>query len=178
MKLFLLKVIPLQGRRKQFPDGQAQLDVRGEAVNNSRANRAAKIWTLVFLAVRRRCHCTSASNWDSKAWKFSHNERKSYAGVLYLGTYPAEFSYSNSTPHKCQMRNYVSTSAENGPAMAGPAGPVLAPMHCPCCVPYFYKRRSTELVILPYQVVLSIGYEETCRYQVSLNWSKISLNIL
>ena len=31
------------------------------------AKRAAKIWTLVFLAVRRRSHCTSATNWDSKA---------------------------------------------------------------------------------------------------------------
>ena len=71
-----------QGRRKQSPDGQAQLDVGGEAVNNLRAKRAAKIWTLVFLAVRRRSHCTSASNWDSKAWKFSHTERKSYACAL------------------------------------------------------------------------------------------------
>ena len=51
--------------------------------------RAAKIWTLVFLAVRRRSHCTSASNWDSKAWKFSHNERKSYAVVhRYIATIP------------------------------------------------------------------------------------------
>ena len=65
----------------------------------------------------------------------------------YLGMYPAELYYSNSRPHKCQiiantvrkvstvciiygqMRNYVSTSAENGPAMAGPAEPVPAPMH-------------------------------------------------
>ena len=46
----------------------------------------------------------------------------------HLGTYPAEFYYSNLRPHKCRTRNYVSTSAENGPAMAGPAGPVLAPM--------------------------------------------------
>ena len=45
-----------------------------------------------------------------------------------LGTYPAEFYYSNLRPHKCRTRNYVSTSAENGPAMAGPAGPVPAPM--------------------------------------------------
>ena len=30
------------------------------------------------------------------------------------------------------------------------------------------KRRFTELVILPYQVVLSIDYKETCRYQISL----------
>ena len=35
-----------------------------------------------FLAVRRRSHWTSASNWDSKAWKFSHTERKSYACAL------------------------------------------------------------------------------------------------
>ena len=52
----------------------------------------------------------------------------------HLGTYPAEFYYSNSRPHKCRTRNYVSTSAENGLAMAGPAGPVPAPMHVsiPC----------------------------------------------
>ena len=46
----------------------------------------------------------------------------------HLGTYPAEFYYSNLRPHKCRTRNYVSTSAENGPAMARPAGPVPAPM--------------------------------------------------
>ena len=46
----------------------------------------------------------------------------------HLGKYPAEFYYSNSRPHKCRTRNYVSTSAENGPAMAVPAGPVPAPM--------------------------------------------------
>ena len=34
---------PQQARRKQSPDGQAQLDVGGEAANNSRAKRAAKI---------------------------------------------------------------------------------------------------------------------------------------
>ena len=83
-----------------------------------------------FLAVRRRSHCTSASNWDSKAWKFSHTERRSYACALrYV---PAKFYYSNSRPHKCRTRNYVSTSAENGPAMAGPAGPVPAPMIYSC----------------------------------------------
>ena len=113
-----------QGRRKQSPDGQAQLG--GEAVNNSHTKHAAKIWTLVFLAVRRRSHCTSASNWDSKAWKFSHTERKSYACALrYV---PAKFYYSNSRPHKCRTCNYVSNSAESGPAMTGPAGPVPAPM--------------------------------------------------
>ena len=47
---------------------------------------------------------------------------------VHLGTYPAEFYYSNSRLHKCRTRNSVSTSAENGPAMVGPAGPVPAPM--------------------------------------------------
>ena len=42
-----------QGRWKQAPDGQAQLDVSGEGVNNSRAKHVAKIWTLV--------HCKT--NW-------------------------------------------------------------------------------------------------------------------
>ena len=126
-----------QDHRKQSPDGQARLDVSGEAVNNSRAKRVAKIWTLVFLAVRRRSHCTSAPNWDSKAWKFSHTERKCYACALrYV---PAKFYYNNSRPHKCRTHTYVSTSAENGPAMARPAGLVPAPMNsllqqrCPLC---------------------------------------------
>ena len=48
-----------------------------------------------------------------------------------MRTMHAEFYNSNSRPHKCQTRNYVSTSAENGPAMAGPAGPVPAPMVIP-----------------------------------------------
>ena len=100
----------VQGRRKQSPDGQAQLDVGSEAVNHSRVKRVAKIWTLVFLAVRRCSHWTSAPNWDSKAWKFSHTERKSYACTLrYV---PAKFYYSNLRPHKCRTRNYVSTSAD------------------------------------------------------------------
>ena len=113
----------VQGRQKQSPGGQAQLDVGGEAANNLRVKRTAKICTLVFLAVRRCSHCTSASNWDSKAWKFSLSLM-----CAHLGTYPAKFYYSNSRPHKCRTRNYVLTLAENGPAMAGPAGPVPAPM--------------------------------------------------
>ena len=115
-----------QGHRKQSPDGQAQFYVGGEAFNNSRAKHATKNWTLVFSVVKRHSHCTSASNWDYEAWKFSHTERKSYACTLRF--VPAKFYYSNSRPHKCRTHNYVSTSAENGPAMAGPAGPVLVPM--------------------------------------------------
>ena len=68
-------------------------------VNNLRAKCAAKIWTLVFLAVRSRSHCTSASNWYSKAWKFSHTERISLMRA-HLGTYPAEFYYRNLRLHK------------------------------------------------------------------------------
>ena len=52
---------------------------------------------------------------------------------VHFGTYPAEFYYSNSRLHKCRTRNYVSTLAENGPAMAGQAGPVPAPMKYVCC---------------------------------------------
>ena len=53
-----------QGRWKQSADGQAQLDVGGEAANNLRTKHAAEFWTLLFLAVRRCSHCTSASNWE------------------------------------------------------------------------------------------------------------------
>ena len=113
---------PNQGRRKQSPDGQAQLDVGGEAVNNSRAKLAAKIWTLVFLAVRRGSHALQLQTGILRPRSLVILMR------AHLGTYPAEFFYSNSRPHKCRTRNYVSTSAENGPAMAGPAGPVPAPM--------------------------------------------------
>ena len=60
MQIHLLR-LHVQGPRKQSPDGQAQFDVGGEVVNNSRAKRVAKFWTLLFLAVRRRSHCTSAS---------------------------------------------------------------------------------------------------------------------
>ena len=52
----------------------------------------------------------------------------------HLRTYPAEFYYSSSVWERDHTKvehiiSYVSTLAENGPAMAGPAGPVLAPMH-------------------------------------------------
>ena len=40
-----------QGRWKQFPNGQAQLDVGGEAVKNLRVKCAAKFWSLLFLQV-------------------------------------------------------------------------------------------------------------------------------
>ena len=39
----LLCACAIQGHRKQSTDGQAQLDVGGEVVNNSRVRRAAKI---------------------------------------------------------------------------------------------------------------------------------------
>ena len=51
----------------------------------------------------------------------------------HLGTYPAGFYYSdiqsrNETTKSRTHINYVSPSADNGPAMAGPAGPVPALM--------------------------------------------------
>ena len=97
-------------------------------VNNSRAKRAAKIWTLLFfffLAVRRRSHSTSASNWDSKAWKFSRTERKSYACALRCISCRILLQQFETTT---KMSNTYSISAENSPAMAGAAGPVPAPM--------------------------------------------------
>ena len=108
-------------------DGQAQLDVGGKVVNKSHAKRTAKVWTLVFLAVRKCSHCTSASNWDSKAWKFSHAELKSYACALrYV---PAKFYYSNSRPHKRRTRKLCLNFGWEWSGHAGPAGPVPAPMH-------------------------------------------------
>ena len=77
----------------------------------------------------------------------------------------AKFYYSNSRPHKCRTCNYVSTLAENSPAMAGPAGPVPAPMnsllwqrhntalcahvstpHCACTEK---KQKKTQIVVSP-----------------------------
>ena len=50
---------------------------------------------------------------------------------IYVRTLPAIY-YSNSESvyeqDHTRMHTFVSTSAENGPAMAGPAGPVPAPM--------------------------------------------------
>ena len=83
-----------QGRRKQSADGQAQLDVCGEAVNNSRSKRAAKIW-IYFLAVRKRSHCTSASNWELPllcSLSLACTERMR----AHLRLYPAGFYYSSS----------------------------------------------------------------------------------
>ena len=111
-----------QGRRKQSPDGQAQLDVGGEAVNNSRLCARQNLNLSIF----------SSEEALSIALQLQIGIVRPESLVIlnvslmrtHLGTYPAEFCYSNSRPHKCQM----STSAENGPAMAGPAGPVPAPM--------------------------------------------------
>ena len=50
--------------------------------DNSRALHTETFWTLLFLAVRRHSHCTSAPNWESKAWKFSHTACKFYVRAL------------------------------------------------------------------------------------------------
>ena len=70
----------------------------------------------------------------------------------HLGTYPAEFYYSNLRPHKCRTHNYVSTSAENGPAMAGPAGPVPAPMLL--VVMYGLSIKHIPYYILSYHTII------------------------
>ena len=78
-----------------------------------------------FLAVRRSTHALQLQTGILRPGSLVILMR------AHLDTYPAKFFYSNSRPHKCRTRNYVSTSAENDPAMAGPAGPagpVLAPM--------------------------------------------------
>ena len=65
--LMSLYVHLIQGCRKQSADGQARLDVSGEATNNSCTRSAWQYFgprfLASYLAVRRRSHCTSASNW-------------------------------------------------------------------------------------------------------------------
>ena len=56
----------------------------------------------------------------------SNTERKSYVCVL-MYTHPTGFYYSNSVWERDHTKVDL-TSAENGPAMAGPAGPIPAPM--------------------------------------------------
>ena len=46
----------------------------------------------------------------------------------HLGTYLPNFTTAIRDHTNVERVNYVSTSAKNGPAMAGPAGPVPAPM--------------------------------------------------
>jgi len=52
-------VFLMQGRRKQSADGQAQLNAGGEDTIILRSRSAQQ-----FLAVRRRSHYTSTSNWE------------------------------------------------------------------------------------------------------------------
>ena len=93
--------------------------------------------------MRRRSHCTSASNWDSKAWKFSRTERKSYVCAFWY--VPCRILLQQfETTQICRTRNYVSTSAENGPAMAGPAGPVPAPMFLNMLIPIEFQGNVTS----------------------------------
>ena len=113
-----------QGCQKLSSDGQAQFEKLSRIY-------AAKFWTFLFLAVRRCCHCSSASNCESKAWKFSHTECRSYMCTLtYVPCMPdftTEIQSGNETTQKSNTKLCL-TSAENGPPMAGPAGLVLAPM--------------------------------------------------
>ena len=86
----------------------------------------------LILAVSRRSHFTSASNWELPllcSLSLACTERMR----AHLHLYPAGFYYSSSVWERDHTKverviSYVSTSAENGPAMAGPAGPVSALM--------------------------------------------------
>ena len=110
-----------QGYWKQSPDGQAQLGVIGEDVNNLRAKCKAhgKILNLAIF-----------SSQVALSLHFSFELRVNLMRAHL--TYPAEFYFSNiqsgNETTKSRMHNYVSTLAENRLAMAGPAGPVPAPM--------------------------------------------------
>ena len=94
---------------------------------------------------------TSASNLLSSLSLAVLNVITPYGCAL---TYvPCRIYYSSSvwdpgtTPHKGQTHNYVSTSAENGPAMAGPAGPFPAPMLC-AFLPPLIDARWCEVALL------------------------------
>ena len=84
----------------------------------------------LFLAVRRRSHFTSASNWELPllcSLTLACTECMRALTSVPCRILLQHFSLGM-RPHKSRMHNYVSSSAENGPAMAGPAGPVPAPM--------------------------------------------------
>ena len=59
----------------------------------------------------------------------------------HLGTYLPNFTTAIRDHTNVERVNYVSTSAENGPAMAGLAGPVPAPM-CECRSPSKVRRKG------------------------------------
>ena len=90
-----------QGNWKQSSDSQAQLDVGGALIALQLQTESLRPGSLALLNVNlMRAH---------------------------LHTYPASIQSGNET-NKSQIYNYVSPSAENGPAMASTAGPVPVPM--------------------------------------------------
>ena len=107
-----------QGRRKQSADGQAQLDGGGEVDHNSRAKRAAKFWTL--LAIFSYPEGTSASNWELPNFSLAILNVSFICVRTYVHTLP-NFATAVQSGNE-------TTQKSNGPAMAGTAGPVLAPM--------------------------------------------------
>ena len=70
----------------------------------------------------------------------------------------------NETTQKSNIDNYVSTSAENGPAMAGPAGPVLAPM------PSKVAFSKFEFALVPF--LCSIGMDDVSRFRHLMAFQK------
>ena len=96
-----------------------------------------KILHLAILAVRRHSHCISASNWElplpsSLSLAVLNVSLMRVRLRSYVPCRTLQQQFMGTRPHKSQMHNYVSTSAENGSAMAGLAGPaglVPAPMN-------------------------------------------------
>ena len=90
-----------QSSRKQSSGSQAQLDVGGALIALQLQTESLRPGSLALLNVN-----------------LMH---------AHLHTYSACIQSGNET-NKSQTHNYVSPSAENGPAMTSPAGPVPAPM--------------------------------------------------
>ena len=106
---------------------------------------------------------------------------KSYAYAL---TYPDFITaiISQSWNETTQKSNYVSTSAENGPAMAGPAGPVPAPVHSilySCAM----RDQHNQLTVVTRELIAlkrglncvefnmdNISEQDACDYRTELDW--------
>ena len=77
--------------------------------------------------MRRRSHCTSASNWDSRILRPGSLVILNVSLMrAHLGMYLPNFT--TAIRDHTNVERVIMSSAENGPAMAGPAGPVPAPM--------------------------------------------------
>ena len=78
-----------------------------------------------------KAHCRNIEQTGNSSWVVTCDHHHRVLCICnYVCTLP-DFTTAFSLgmrPDKSQMHNYVSNLAENGPAMVGPARPVLAPM--------------------------------------------------